>query len=95
MPDLPWDIASLLHIIMFLSWKLKIAFVATKINIDCDEQIFISINEINELRRNLVEKLIKFENLKPISLGKRILRTETAPLYIMSVFGFIGEQYDN
>ena len=42
-----------------------------------------------------VEKLIKFENLKPISLGKRILRTETAPLYIMSVLGFIGEQYDN
>ncbi len=42
-----------------------------------------------------VEKLTKFENLKPISLGKRILRTETAPLYIMSVLGFIGEQYDN
>jgi hypothetical protein len=42
-----------------------------------------------------VEKLIKFNNLKPISLGKRILRTETAPLYIMSVLGFIGEQYEN
>lgn len=42
-----------------------------------------------------VEKLIKYDNLKPISLGKRILRTETAPLYIMSVLGFIGEQYDN
>ena len=42
-----------------------------------------------------VEKLIKYDNLKPISLGKRILRTETAPLYIMSVLGFIGEQYEN
>jgi 16S rRNA (uracil1498-N3)-methyltransferase len=42
-----------------------------------------------------VEKLIKYSNLKPVSLGKRILRTETAPLYIMSVLGFIGEQYDN
>ena len=42
-----------------------------------------------------VEKLIKYTNLKPVSLGKRILRTETAPLYIMSVLGFIGEQYDN
>lgn len=42
-----------------------------------------------------VEKLLKFDNLKPISLGKRILRTETAPLYIMSVLGFIGEQYEN
>ena len=42
-----------------------------------------------------VEKLIAFNNLKPISLGKRILRTETAPLYIMSVLGFIGEQYEN
>ena len=42
-----------------------------------------------------VDKLVKFNNLKPISLGKRILRTETAPLYIMSVLGFIGEQYDN
>ena len=42
-----------------------------------------------------VEKLIKLNNLKPISLGKRILRTETAPLYIMSVLGFIGEQYGN
>ena len=31
MPDLARDIASLLHIIMFLSWKLKIAFVVTKI----------------------------------------------------------------
>ena len=42
-----------------------------------------------------VDKLIKYNNLKPVSLGKRILRTETAPLYIMSVLGFIGEQYDN
>ena len=42
-----------------------------------------------------VEKLIKYSNLTPVSLGKRILRTETAPLYIMSVLGFIGEQYDN
>ena len=42
-----------------------------------------------------VEKLIKYDNLKPISLGKRILRTETAPLYMMSVLGFIGEQYEN
>ena len=42
-----------------------------------------------------VEKLIKYSNLTPESLGKRILRTETAPLYIMSVLGFIGEQYDN
>ena len=45
--------------------------------------------------RDFCEKLITFNNLKPISLGKRILRTETAPLYIMSVLGFIGEQYEN
>ena len=42
-----------------------------------------------------VEKLLKYSNLRPISLGKRILRTETAPLYIMSVIGFMGEQYEN
>lgn len=30
-----------------------------------------------------------------ISLGKRVLRTETAPLYIMAVLSFIGEQYEN
>lgn len=41
-----------------------------------------------------VNQLVKYDKLKPISLGKRILRTETAPLYIMSVLGFIGEQYE-
>ena len=44
---------------------------------------------------NEVEKLVKLDNIRPISLGKRILRTETAPLYIMSVLGFIGEQYED
>lgn len=34
-------------------------------------------------------------NAKIISLGKRVLRTETAPLYIMAVLSFIGEQYEN
>lgn len=42
-----------------------------------------------------VEKILKFTNVRPIGLGKRILRTETAPLYIMSVLGFLGEKYDN
>lgn len=32
---------------------------------------------------------------KLISLGKRVLRTETAPLYIMAVLSFIGEQYED
>ncbi len=32
---------------------------------------------------------------KMISLGKRVLRTETAPLYIMSILSFMGEQYEN
>lgn len=44
---------------------------------------------------NEVKKIIQFNNVKQISLGKRILRTETAPLYIMSVLGFLGEQYEN
>ena len=39
-----------------------------------------------------VEKLITFNNLKPISLGKRILRTETAGLYMLSV---INEIFNN
>ena len=73
------------------------------------KRIFIVFNELKNKHSNIlvivgpeggfddkeVEKLIKFNNLKPISLGKRILRTETAPLYIMSVLGFIGEQYEN
>lgn len=42
-----------------------------------------------------VKKLLTFPNVKPIGLGKRILRTETAPLYIMSVLGFIGEKYED
>lgn len=42
-----------------------------------------------------VETLMNLENVRGISLGKRILRTETAPLYIMSVLSFLGEQYEN
>ena len=42
-----------------------------------------------------VETILKHKNVRKISLGKRILRTETAPLYIMSVLGFLGEQYEN
>ena len=42
-----------------------------------------------------VEVLENYNNLKTVSLGKRILRTETAPLFIMSVLGFLGEQYEN
>lgn len=42
-----------------------------------------------------VKKLLTFPNVKPIGLGKRILRTETAPLYIMSVLGFMGEKYED
>ena len=38
---------------------------------------------------------LKNYNAKIISLGKRVLRTETAPLYIMAVLSFIGEQYEN
>lgn len=37
-------------------------------------------------------KLLKDNNFTAISLGTRILRTETAPLYIMSVIGYeVGE----
>lgn len=42
-----------------------------------------------------VEKLIKYKNVIPVGLGKRILRTETAPLYLMSILGFIGEKYED
>lgn len=42
-----------------------------------------------------VEKLIKYDNVIPVGLGKRILRTETAPLYLMSILGFIGEKYED
>ena len=34
---------------------------------------------------------LKEANFVPIGLGKRILRTETAPLYIMSVLGYLTE----
>lgn len=39
--------------------------------------------------------LEEFKQLKTVSLGKRILRTETAPLFLMSILGFLGEQYEN
>ena len=42
-----------------------------------------------------VDTLMNISNVKGVSLGKRILRTETAPLYIMSVLSFLGEQYEN
>jgi 16S rRNA (uracil1498-N3)-methyltransferase len=42
-----------------------------------------------------VEVLESYNHLKTVSLGKRILRTETAPLFVMSVLGFLGEQYEN
>ena len=40
-------------------------------------------------------ELITNSKAQTMSFGKRVLRTETAPLYIMSVLGFIGEQYEN
>jgi len=41
-------------------------------------------------------KLLKDNGFLPISLGKMVLRTETAPLYIMSVLGYeCGEKYES
>ena len=32
------------------------------------------------------------DNVEIVSLGKRILRSETAPLYMLSVIGFMNER---
>lgn len=56
-------------------------FVCQNINIDCDDDIFIPMGEINELRRNTILKLIKeFEKKYSRDLVKRETRIKQAYL---------------
>ena len=41
-------------------------FLCTSIEVNCDEEIFISIKELNDLRRKLVEELIKVRSNKKV-----------------------------
>lgn len=69
--------------------------LASNENIQKYNNILVIVGPEGGFAEEEVEKLLKQNKVKPIGLGKRILRTETAPLYIMSVLGFLGEKYDN
>lgn len=58
------------------------------------QNILVIIGPEGGFDNNEVDKLID-NGAKMVSLGKRILRTETAPLYIMSVLGFLGENNED
>ena len=47
-------------------------FTAYKINIDCDDDIFISIKELNDLRREAVNELINKKTLTDYNIVKKI-----------------------
>ena len=56
-------------------------FVCNQCIIESDSEIFISIKELNELRRALIEKLIEKRENKEISFQKNIVNFEEVPRY--------------
>ena len=61
-------------------------------NVKKDKSISVMIGPEGGFSIKEVEMLEKKYNFLPISLGKRILRTETAAVYALSVLGFILEK---
>lgn len=61
-------------------------------NVKKDKSISMMIGPEGGFSEKEVELLVKKYNFVPISLGKRILRTETAAVYALSVLGFILEK---
>ena len=61
-------------------------------NVKKDRPISIMVGPEGGFSEKEVELLVKKYNFVPISLGKRILRTETAAVYALSVLGFILEK---
>ena len=56
-------------------------FVCNQCIVESDSEIFISIKELNELRRALIEKLIEKRENKEISFQKNIVNFEEVPRY--------------
>ena len=56
-------------------------FICNECITESDEKIFISIKELNELRRALVEKLIEIRENKVISYQKNVVNFEEVPRF--------------
>lgn len=56
-------------------------------NIHCGQQVLVVFGPEGGLSRNEAEQLLAAGFL-PVSLGPRILRTETAPLYVLSALSY-------
>ena len=61
-------------------------------NVDKDKSLSIMIGPEGGFSEKEVQSLIDNYGFRPISLGKRILRTETAAIYALSVIGFLLER---
>lgn len=66
----------------------------SKINKQNYQNVLVIVGPESGFDSNEVQAMVD-NGANIISLGKRVLRTETAPLYIMSILSFMGEQYEN
>lgn len=62
------------------------------INNNINQSVSILIGPEGGLAKEEIEHLVNNNDFKRVSLGKRILRTETAAIYALSVIGFLKEQ---
>ena len=69
----------------------KTGFLYEELNNVKEESLSILIGSEGGLSEEEVQRLIK-QGFKSVSLGKRILRTETAAIYALSIFAFMLER---